>query len=64
MYKASSETVLSVSPVPSSAPKPWRKYSEILEESLEYVAKRARRQIKSLKTSWEGFNTIGLNGIE
>ena len=59
-----SETVKTVSHAPASYQKPWRKYSEILEESLEYVAKRARKEIKSLKTSWDGFNSIGLNGIE
>lgn len=58
------ETVSTASHAPASPIKPWRKYSDILEESLEYVAKRARKEIVSLKTSWEGFNTIGLNGIE
>ena len=58
------ETVNSASHAPASHQKPWRKYSDILEESLEYVAKRARKEIVSLKTSWEGFNRIGLNGIE
>lgn len=51
-------------PVSPQPKKPWRKYSEILEESLSYVAKRARKEIKSLKTSWKGFNSIGLNGVE
>lgn len=63
MYNKS-ETVNSASHAPASHQKPWRKYSDILEESLEYVAKRARKEIVSLKTSWEGFNRIGLNGIE
>jgi len=58
------ETVNSASHASASHQKPWRKYSDILEESLEYVAKRARKEIVSLKTSWEGFNKIGLNGIE
>ena len=58
------ETVNSASHAPASHQKPWRKYSDILEESLEYVAKRARKEIVSLKTSWEAFNKIGLNGIE
>ena len=58
------ETVNSASHASDSHQKPWRKYSDILEESLEYVAKRARKEIVSLKTSWEGFNKIGLNGIE
>jgi replicative DNA helicase len=48
----------------SSSAKPWRKYSDILEESLQYIEKRARKEIKSLKTSWEAFNSIGLNGVE
>ena len=63
MYNKS-ETGSPGSPAPMPHQKPWRKYSDILEESLAYIEKRARKEIKSLKTSWEGFNTIGLNGIE
>ena len=63
MYNKS-ETALAGSHSPPSHQKPWRKYSDILQESLDYIEKRARKEIKSLKTSWEGFNGIGLNGIE
>jgi replicative DNA helicase len=51
-------------PTGSTGSEPWKKYGEILQESINYVEKRARKDIKSLKTSWKGFNTIGLNGIE
>lgn len=51
-------------PTGSTVSEPWKKYGEILQESINYVEKRARKDIKSLKTSWKGFNTIGLNGIE
>jgi replicative DNA helicase len=51
-------------PTGSTVSEPWKKYGEILQESIKYVEKRARKDIKSLKTSWKGFNTIGLNGIE
>lgn len=66
MFKSNPDGISTGSVPVSHIPKqkPWRKYSEILEESLEYVARRARKQIKSLKTSWPGFNNIGLNGIE
>lgn len=48
----------------SSIKLPWRKYSDILLESLDYVKNRARGDVKSLKTQWKMFNKIGLNGIE
>lgn len=44
--------------------KPWRKFGEIMQDSIEYLAKRADGRLKSLKTQWRGFNSIGLNGIE
>lgn len=49
---------------PSSKPKMWKKYSDIMLESIEYLNKRADGTIKSLKTQWDSFNKIGLNGIE
>lgn len=48
----------------SSIKLPWKAYGDILLESLDYIKKRAKGDIKSLKTQWEGFNKIGLNGIE
>lgn len=51
-------------PATFSGSEPWKKYGDILKESLTYVEHRARKNIKSLKTCWKGFNTIGLNGIE
>lgn len=43
---------------------PWKKYATVIEESFERVLFRKHKKIKSLKTSWKGFNSIGLNGIE
>ena len=42
----------------------WRKYDEIVDETISYVEKRASGAIKSLKTAWSDFNSIGMNGIE
>lgn len=63
MFKAPPSGAAEV-PITPTATKPWKKYGDILKESLTYVEKRARKDIKSLKTCWKGFNTIGLNGIE
>lgn len=49
---------------PTGPPKLWKRYSDILLESVEYAGRRQRGEIKSLKTTWKGFNSIGLNGIE
>lgn len=43
---------------------PWRRYSECLKESVSYIEKRSNGSVKSLKTGWSQFNTIGMNGIE
>ncbi len=51
--------------IPDNAkPVPWRKYSDALSESMNYIEKRAAGDIKSLKTHWSQFNSIGLNGVE
>ena len=42
----------------------WRQYGEILHDSLSYIFKRATGEIKSLKSPWQSFNAIGMNGIE
>lgn len=42
----------------------WKHYSEALNEGLKYIHARASGSIKSLKTQWSQFNSIGLNGIE
>jgi len=44
--------------------KPWKRYGDVMQESIDYVKKRASGSIKSLKTQWIQFNKIGLNGIE
>lgn len=62
--KPAEKTVSPVVSKPSGPPKPWKKYSEILQESVEYAKLRQDGKIKSLKTTWKGFNSIGLNGIE
>ena len=49
---------------PPSKFKLWKKYSDIMLESVDYLSKRADGTIKSLKTQWKSFNSIGLNGIE
>lgn len=48
----------------SSITLPWKQYGYILKESLTYIDKKAKGEIKSLKTQWKNFNKIGLNGIE
>lgn len=51
--------------IPDNAkPVPWRKYSDALSESMNYIEKRASGDIKSLKTHWSQFNSIGMNGVE
>jgi len=42
----------------------WKKYSDVIENSYKRIIDRRAGRIKSLKTSWKGFNKIGLNGIE
>lgn len=44
--------------------KPWKHYGEIMQESISYLQLRASGSLKSLKTQWPSFNSIGLNGIE
>jgi replicative DNA helicase len=44
--------------------KPWKRYGDIMTESLDYLRKRSNGSLKSLKTQWPTFNKIGLNGIE
>lgn len=43
---------------------PWKHYGDVMEEGIHYIHSRATGSIKSLKTQWEQFNSIGLNGIE
>lgn len=47
---------------PSSTP--WKKIGDVLQDSISYIEKKAIGTIKSLKTRWKQFNSIGLNGIE
>lgn len=44
--------------------KPWKRYGEIMSESIDYLTRRSNGSLKSLKTQWPSFNSIGLNGIE
>lgn len=63
MYEPTTEH--KVSPVtPVSSKGPWKKYTDIMQQGLNYIQSRAKGEIKSLKTQWTGFNSIGLNGIE
>jgi replicative DNA helicase len=62
MFKAPPSGAEAPTVIPVS--EPWKKYGDILQESLAYVEQRARKNIKSLKTCWKGFNGIGLSGIE
>lgn len=43
---------------------PWRKYEDALNDSIYYIENRANGKIKSLKTHWKQFNSIGMNGVE
>lgn len=43
---------------------PWKHYGDVMEEGIHYIHSRATGSIKSLKTQWSQFNSIGLNGIE
>ena len=47
-----------------STPKPWKKYDESMQESIAYLIRRSKGEIKSLRTQWKSFNSIGLNGVE
>jgi replicative DNA helicase len=35
-----------------------------MQEGMSYINSRHKGEIKSLRTQWNGFNSIGLNGIE
>jgi replicative DNA helicase len=49
----------------STTPKvAWKKYTTIMQEGMQYINSRHKGEIKSLRTQWNGFNSIGLNGIE
>lgn len=43
---------------------PWKHYYDVMNEGLVYIHSRANGKVKSLKTQWKQFNSIGLNGIE
>ncbi len=43
---------------------PWKQYGEVLKASYDKLVKRKNGDIKSLKTRWKSFNSIGINGIE
>lgn len=71
-FKAPSEETsdkgMASSPVTGSSSlasvKPWKRYADVMQQGINYVASRAEGKIKSLKTQWQGFNQIGLNGLE
>lgn len=48
----------------SSKKYPWKQYGEVLLQSYDKLVKRKKGEIKSLKTRWKSFNSIGINGIE
>lgn len=62
MYESSAATSSHTKPVASKSS--WKRYTEIMQQGIDYIASRAKGEIKSLRTQWEGFNSIGLNGIE
>ncbi len=62
MFEAPASTTGSTKPVASRSP--WKRYTDIMQQGLDYISSRAKGEVKSLKTQWEGFNSIGLNGIE
>lgn len=43
---------------------PWRHIADVGKEAIDYVEKRKTGEISSLKTKWEKFNYVTLNGIE
>ncbi len=43
---------------------PWIHVSEAHIEAIQYIKDRQSGKIKSLKTPWESFNNIGLDGID
>lgn len=49
---------------PSSAKLPWKKYGDVIRESYAKLVDRKEGRIKSLKTKWKQFNSIGINGVE
>ncbi len=58
------EDMASSVPGGTAGKKPWKRYGDIMQESIVYLERRAKGQLKSLKTQWDSFNSIGLNGIE
>ena len=50
--------------IKTDAESKWKKYSDVMQQGIDYITSRAKGEIKSLRTQWEGFNSIGLNGIE
>lgn len=62
MYEAPASSAGSTRPVASKSP--WKRYTDIMQQGIDYITSRARGEVKSLRTQWEGFNSIGLNGIE
>jgi replicative DNA helicase len=62
MFEAPASTTGSTKPVASRSL--WKRYTDIMQQGLDYISSRAKGEVKSLRTQWEGFNSIGLNGIE
>jgi len=62
MFEAPASITGSTKPVASRSP--WKRYTDIMQQGLDYISSRAKGEVKSLRTQWEGFNSIGLNGIE
>lgn len=48
----------------ATSKRPWRRYGDIMTDSIDYLTRRSKGSLKSLKTQWPTFNKIGLNGIE
>lgn len=58
------EDMASSAPGGAAGKKPWKRYGDIMQESILYLQRRAVGDVKSLRTQWPSFNSIGLNGIE
>ena len=43
---------------------PWRKYSDVMYESVENISERKKGKIKPIITSWNQFNNLNSGGVE
>ena len=43
---------------------PWKKYGDVMKSAFNRLHERKEGNIKPLRTKWEGFNNIGMGGVE